>query len=736
MGGQRGWLGGVLIAALLILSFAMKGSLIEPPALPIKIEPGDFQTSRAIGRLDRILKNQRPHSVDTSSNDEVRDRLISEIRAIGLQPQIREATNCTRDPRTEIISCAHIHNVVATIPGRNSGPLLLLNAHYDSTPTGPGASDDGLGVATLLEVASNLKSAQLQRPVVLLFNEGEEFGLNGSAAFMRSDPLAGRVDSLINIDSRGVTGPALMFETSDPNALALSIYSLGARRPYANSLSTDFAKLIPNTTDVVEFKRAGWTFLNFAIVGNETRYHSPGDTVGALDPRSLHEIGSEVQTLTRIMAQRPRSAGINRGQVVFTDLAGRALVRLPLMLAWGMLAALLILASILGWRERAFTKVLLITAGSTLAGIAGSSLVAMFAGFVRRGDFWRAYPLVSYLAVYCALVAFMTASLGRWGVGTDRRRLRSAAWLMILALGAALSLFLPGASIFFLIAPAIAIVGLAVQRGAPKVATMLMIVAAVTQLVMFAEMLALIEMLLIDGPLWSVTPLAALAALPLLIEVHDANLRLAKVGLFALSAILWVVALALPRSSGERPAAFNIDYFRDADRNLASWAIGTKGARLPIGFPGRWERGALPYNPKTRWIAKAPIQSTPRPSARLLASRREGSGRRLAIALSGGGADAFSIRVPSSAKVLGIGLPGALERPSSSKATVLRCSGRSCNGLVIELLLADQRPVEAELFSYQFHLLPQAKVLVAARPKDAVPQYAPDSVITLSRAKL
>ena len=50
--------------------------------------------------------------------------------------------------------------------------------------------------------------------MTLLFNEGEEYGLNGAAAFVRTDPLAKHVNSLINIDTRGVTGPALMYETS------------------------------------------------------------------------------------------------------------------------------------------------------------------------------------------------------------------------------------------------------------------------------------------------------------------------------------------------------------------------------------------------------------------------------------------------------------------------------------------------------------------------------------------
>ena len=213
MAERRDWIRAVLVVALLMLGFALKGALIAPPSPPLSVSPGEFDTTRAIARLQRILGDQRPHSVDTPADDAVRGRLLAELRAIGLQPQVHEAVDCSAFPKTRIVSCSRVRNVIATIPGRGPGRHLLLDAHYDSTPTGPGAADDGLGVATLLEVGSILKATPPLRPVTLLFNEGEEFGLNGSAAFVRTDPLAREVDSLINIDARGVSGPALMFET-------------------------------------------------------------------------------------------------------------------------------------------------------------------------------------------------------------------------------------------------------------------------------------------------------------------------------------------------------------------------------------------------------------------------------------------------------------------------------------------------------------------------------------------
>jgi hypothetical protein len=567
----------------------------------------------------------------------------------------------------------------------------------------------------------------------LLFNEGEEYGLNGAAAFVRTDPLAKQINSLINIDARGVTGPALMYETSWPNGPAIAAYARSAKRPYANSISTDFAKLIPNTTDVVKFAPAGWTLMNWGIIGNETRYHSPGDTVAAVNPASLYHVGSEVYAATRVLSDMPDPANAGSGRMVFTSIAGRGFIRLPLVAAAVILGGLLFAAALLAWRRRGVGKPLLLGGGMFVGAIAAPGVVGFMAGFVRTGDFWRGHPLVSYLAIYAVLLAAMTAVWARWGGRFDRDRMRAAAWLLILILGAALSIALPGATIYFLIAPAIALAGIELRSR------LLVLVAILIQFLMVAELLALVEMLLIDGPLWAVAPFAALAVLPAIVEVEPNGLRPAA-SLLALAAVgLWIAALVIPRSSAVRPLSFSIDYFRDADHNTASWGIATKQAPLPDAFPGRWEKGVLPHNGRTRWLSPAPLAATPVPAARLIASKPFGAGRRIQLALSPGGGDTVSIRFPEKAGLLAIGLPGRpvpIPAKGEPDKPALRCAGRSCDGLVIDAVLANRSPVTVELFATRYSLPPPGAALEAARPRNAIPQYSPDQSVTLHRIKL
>jgi acetylornithine deacetylase/succinyl-diaminopimelate desuccinylase-like protein len=199
---------GVLLAAallLLVAAMGLKGRMLQLPGSAPASASG-FSADRAHGRLAYILGDQRPHPVDSGENDAVRARLIEQMRSVGLDPQVTDDFACNSHPAVPGVSCARVRNVVATL-GPTQGRHVLAVAHYDSTPVGPGAADDGIGVATLLEVADRLRGKTLRRRVTFLINEGEEAGLIGARAFTERHPIAGRVEALVNLEARGVEGP-------------------------------------------------------------------------------------------------------------------------------------------------------------------------------------------------------------------------------------------------------------------------------------------------------------------------------------------------------------------------------------------------------------------------------------------------------------------------------------------------------------------------------------------------
>jgi hypothetical protein len=135
----------------------------------------------------------------------------------------------------------------------------------------------------------------------------------------------------------------------------------------------------------------------------------------------------------------------------------------------------------------------------------------------------------------------------------------------------------------------------------------------------------------------------------------------------------------------------------------------------------------------------AAILQTPVPVVRVVANDPNGIGRRLRLIMSPGGGNKISIQFPTDAKVLALGLAGAavpIPVNKSPDKALLRCTGRACEGLTIEVVLGDRRPIEAELFSTRFGLPPEARPLLMARPSSAIPQYSPDQSITRSIVRL
>ncbi|MBL0915287.1 MAG: M20/M25/M40 family metallo-hydrolase, partial [Sphingopyxis sp.] len=229
-----------------------------------------FDTDRAVARLTTILGDETPHPTDSDANDLVEARLLAEIRKAGFTPQVDERFHCN-DIREGAAICSRPRNISfwVTPPGDNA---LLIMSHHDSVAAGPGAADDGLGMAVALEIAVQLKGKRLARPVLVLITDAEEAGLIGAAAFAAHDPLAKRVGAVINMEARGTTGGANMFQTSTPNARDAA--AIGRPLPSANSLSTDFYELLPNDTDLTMLLPLKIDAGNYSIIGSGKRYHT------------------------------------------------------------------------------------------------------------------------------------------------------------------------------------------------------------------------------------------------------------------------------------------------------------------------------------------------------------------------------------------------------------------------------------------------------------------------------
>lgn len=96
------------------------------------------------------------------------------------------------------------YNLIADWPGGDPDNVLMIGAHLDSVPAGPGINDNASGSAAILEVALAVSRAALQPSRHLRFAwwGAEEEGLRGSAYYVGSLPPAqqDRITGYLNLD--------------------------------------------------------------------------------------------------------------------------------------------------------------------------------------------------------------------------------------------------------------------------------------------------------------------------------------------------------------------------------------------------------------------------------------------------------------------------------------------------------------------------------------------------------
>src|SRR5579863_1844124 len=326
------------IAVLLAATLAA----YRPPAPRGPDAPnGEFSAHRAKAILEDLVGDGVPHPIGSPAGAQLRDAILKRLAAMGYSSELQSGLVCAGG------ACGSPINIVATLsPISRDDEAVLLAAHYDSVPAGPGASDDGAGVASVLEIARILAARPPPRhPVVVLLSDGEEAGLLGASLFVHEHPLAKHVRAAVNLEARGTSGPSFMFETGAANTWLMHLYQAAIARPLTNSLYYVVYKLLPNDTDFTVFKAAGYQGFNFAYIGNVGRYHTPLDDAANADASSIQHQGDNALAALSALANAP-ILDPNPGESVFFDGFSRTLIAWPAVftLPAALLTLLLLLA--------------------------------------------------------------------------------------------------------------------------------------------------------------------------------------------------------------------------------------------------------------------------------------------------------------------------------------------------------------------------------------------------------
>jgi hypothetical protein len=420
----------VLVLAIVVTISALRKT-DPPPVLGAGAPAAEFSAARAMSALRQIA--QRPHPLASADEAQVRGYVVRRLSELGAKPEIEAATVASTD-RSGLRTFATVNDIIARIPGTAGTGAVMLSAHYDSVPSGPGAGDDSAAVAALIETVRALKSGSpLRNDVIVLFSDGEELGMLGAKAFVENYPALRSVKVALNFEMRGDYGPVVMFQTSTDNAWL--IRALAATPfPRASSLAPALYKRLPNDTDLTLFMRAGIAGMNFSANGGLPRYHTRLDDIAHLDPRSMQHQGSYALALARRFGEADLSKPHTGDDIYFSAFGNFFHYRAGLAMPCAILAALLVLAALLAVVQRGISSASGIFAGlgiyaaAIVIAIAESrAVLTIFEHFAARemlpcgttygGAFFLAASVAVIVASLCAGYSLLARSLGRANLG-------------------------------------------------------------------------------------------------------------------------------------------------------------------------------------------------------------------------------------------------------------------------------------------------------------------------------
>lgn len=285
---------------------ALLAAAIALEFIPVQEVNGKGSQSFSAERVADDLRviSKEPHSIQHPKERKVlRDFLFHRLEQMGGKAQVFEYDTIPSKIGGKFSYSNIYAEFVSPLP--DSSSYILLVAHYDSrfrqkvgkdTVFSFGAADDGYGLGVILELVGLALDYrdEWKQGIKVLFTDAEEHNLDGMrSAWQENREIFNDVNLMVNIDARGVKGPALLFETSPGNEKVLDLYSY-AKRPQGFSLTTFVYKLLPNNTDfsIVKDTIPG---MNFAVVDNLKYYHTDLDNYSNISLKSVQHYGDQLE---------------------------------------------------------------------------------------------------------------------------------------------------------------------------------------------------------------------------------------------------------------------------------------------------------------------------------------------------------------------------------------------------------------------------------------------------------
>ncbi|WP_066321129.1 M28 family peptidase [Bacillus sp. FJAT-29814] len=217
------------------------------------------------------------------------------------------------------------YNVIAKMkPNKNkdNGQIVMVGAHHDSVPNGPGANDDASGTSAVLELARVMANAPIDTELRFVTFGAEEKGLLGSyhyAGTLSENEVNNivahfQMDMIGSKDAGGTGNPAgglIMYTIDGKKNLVTDLASAAGARTAAG-------EPIPagqlGRSDHEPFHLLGIPAALFIHSPLEPWYHTPQDTLEHIDKNKLQQV-AEIVGASVYQIARPDTPALQNARV-------------------------------------------------------------------------------------------------------------------------------------------------------------------------------------------------------------------------------------------------------------------------------------------------------------------------------------------------------------------------------------------------------------------------------------
>jgi len=257
--------------------------------------------SLILGYLEN-LTSFGPRESGTEACDQAAHYLYETFQGMGLAVRYHNYTDNT-------VSGS---NIEATLDGSDSTNIFIICAHYDTVPAGPGADDDGSGVAAVLAAAEIMRNYEFRHTVRFVAFSGEEQGLIGSRHY--AEDAYNNNDSIVAVLNADMIG----FAPSSSDGIKAKIFENDASEwivTFTQDISQIYAdyigiQLFPQGetwgSDHYYFWQYGYDAVFYHEYNFNDYYHSADDTIEHMNITYATRFSRLILATLAEMAQRPR----------------------------------------------------------------------------------------------------------------------------------------------------------------------------------------------------------------------------------------------------------------------------------------------------------------------------------------------------------------------------------------------------------------------------------------------